>query len=449
MTCLALVTLALVTLALVTLGGCVLNRAGTGLEASVDSGGTGGAGGGDDACGNGVVEFGEECDGENFAGRSCMSFGHQPGILRCTSSCQIELDDCGPAGGIDEALTLVAELKVAAQHVSEDLFEFPLLVKLPLKSFDDASLLRFGAGPQDLYPHEVAAVQTNPPLAWLWIKLPRVARDEDTVVNVYRSEKVLAPLLRAEWMKKVWAGKYQVVLHLDEDPVQPGFNGKHKDSSNNGHDAVRNGNLGTLGLVAGAQNFALGDFLTLGNSEAINLGTTSCAVSAWVRSANMTPSTLLSKHVPNGELAGSKMVGLVGNTLGVQHGAVGGVVVASTELANSEWHHVAWVQRYSTSLKEAYWSLYVDGVKQNAITAGAKPMKVLPDNPSQLVRVAAGVVGSSYPAGLMGKVDEIRVAKLELTPAWLEAEYLNQKDPASFVGVRWVEEPGRVVEPKP
>lgn len=51
-------------------------------------------------CGNGVKEGGEECDGVDFGGETCVTKGFASGNLVCTSSCAIDTSGCSaPAGG--------------------------------------------------------------------------------------------------------------------------------------------------------------------------------------------------------------------------------------------------------------------------------------------------------------------------------------------------------------
>ncbi len=47
-------------------------------------------------CGNGVIDQGEECDGNDFGGKTCADFGYASGHLSC-KSCKINLTDCIPA----------------------------------------------------------------------------------------------------------------------------------------------------------------------------------------------------------------------------------------------------------------------------------------------------------------------------------------------------------------
>ncbi|MFH1270670.1 MAG: S8 family serine peptidase, partial [Nanoarchaeota archaeon] len=45
-------------------------------------------------CGNGIIEFGEECDGIYFNGETCESLGHAGGILNCSAGCQLDVSEC-------------------------------------------------------------------------------------------------------------------------------------------------------------------------------------------------------------------------------------------------------------------------------------------------------------------------------------------------------------------
>ena len=50
-------------------------------------------------CGNGILETGEECDGSDFAGASCGSYGYNRGSLACTASCTVDKSGCYNGGG--------------------------------------------------------------------------------------------------------------------------------------------------------------------------------------------------------------------------------------------------------------------------------------------------------------------------------------------------------------
>ena len=45
-------------------------------------------------CGDGMVAGIEQCDGSNFAGKSCVDYGFYGGKLACTSSCMVNVANC-------------------------------------------------------------------------------------------------------------------------------------------------------------------------------------------------------------------------------------------------------------------------------------------------------------------------------------------------------------------
>ncbi len=56
----------------------------------------GGGGGAASTCGNGVIEEGEQCDGADFGGADCSTFGFSGGALTCGFSCSVIPTGCVP-----------------------------------------------------------------------------------------------------------------------------------------------------------------------------------------------------------------------------------------------------------------------------------------------------------------------------------------------------------------
>lgn len=48
-----------------------------------------------DLCGNSITDQGEQCDGSNLGGNSCLSLGYDYGDLSCTESCTFDTSNCG------------------------------------------------------------------------------------------------------------------------------------------------------------------------------------------------------------------------------------------------------------------------------------------------------------------------------------------------------------------
>ncbi len=59
---------------------------------SADGGGTGDVS--EPSCGNGIVESGEECDGDDMGTLTCERLGFVSGELSCTDSCSLDLSGC-------------------------------------------------------------------------------------------------------------------------------------------------------------------------------------------------------------------------------------------------------------------------------------------------------------------------------------------------------------------
>lgn len=94
-------------------GGANAGNGGTGGPAGMGGGpagmgggaaGMGGAGGmNGGTCGNGVIDPGEDCDGSNLAGATCMKLMNGSGTLGCTADCMYDTSMCmtgtGGSGG--------------------------------------------------------------------------------------------------------------------------------------------------------------------------------------------------------------------------------------------------------------------------------------------------------------------------------------------------------------
>lgn len=48
------------------------------------------------ACGNNILEFGEQCDGTDLGSQTCVNLGYGGGTLSCTSTCIFDTSGCTP-----------------------------------------------------------------------------------------------------------------------------------------------------------------------------------------------------------------------------------------------------------------------------------------------------------------------------------------------------------------
>jgi hypothetical protein len=52
-------------------------------------------------CGNGVIEAGEQCEGADLDGETCVSLGHDGGVLACTAGCSFDESGCFDCAATD------------------------------------------------------------------------------------------------------------------------------------------------------------------------------------------------------------------------------------------------------------------------------------------------------------------------------------------------------------
>ncbi len=82
---------------------------GSGSDSSIDAASGGAGAAGDDAgstapdatpsaCGNGVVEVGEQCDQDDMYGKSCAELGFEKGTLTCNAYCGFDTSECQLCG---------------------------------------------------------------------------------------------------------------------------------------------------------------------------------------------------------------------------------------------------------------------------------------------------------------------------------------------------------------
>lgn len=128
---------------------------GTGGGSGGAAGGTGGDGGAmtttttstsEDPCGNGTKEPGEQCDGNDFGGKTCQSIGFSGGFLQCNDFCAIVASGCTPPENCTNSQDDDQDFDIdcldadcSAQPVCLDSCAAPMFVTLPSFTFGDTT----------------------------------------------------------------------------------------------------------------------------------------------------------------------------------------------------------------------------------------------------------------------------------------------------------------------
>jgi hypothetical protein len=72
------------------------------------------------ACGNGVIDPGEQCDQANLNGQTCVSQGFAGGILKCGAGCVFDTSGCSAARFVDNGDGTVTDHQTGLQWEKKD-----------------------------------------------------------------------------------------------------------------------------------------------------------------------------------------------------------------------------------------------------------------------------------------------------------------------------------------
>lgn len=382
-------------------------------------------------CGDDLVEGPENCDGGNLGGASCEQFGFQSGTLACRDDCSIDTARCiaPTADWYDDAWLYRRRLTVSKALVDADLLGFPLLV-----SFAHTELAERVTAAQDfvftaedgttVLPHEI--VSYDPVLGALeaWVRVPALRSIFDTKVFVYYGNPS-PPSLPSPAL--VWTEGFEAVWHLDEAAADEASGAQHANAATGQVPGVQSGNHDVPGRVGRAQRFdGDDDRVSIDGADAISLGDVDCTISAWIRTTSQLPISLVAKNHDSVHASGDKLLGLNGGTFAIDHGWVG--YLSSTKPVNDgEWRHVVWTQRRNAAGESEAWTLYVDGVAD-----GVVELTTLTDVAGHTIFVGGATVGSYFPYGWEGDIDEVSVSRVARSAAWVAASYANQNAPEAF-----------------
>lgn len=334
----------------------------------------------------------------------------------------VDPDASTPAVRFRKALT------IAAGTVDAALADFPLYVELT----DGDLAARASAAGDDLHfvaadgstvlDHEVQAWDEATGHLEAWVRLPSLPADASTTIYLRYGAFASPP---AEDPAGVWQNGFVAVWHLDDTPQ--GGAGDITDAA---------GAADATSVAMNASNrvaAVLGDGLTFdGNTEQLTFtspltGATPHTFSAWVEQDTVAHNSAL-VVIGTGACAQARWL----------HARfTGGPVAAgfycddwattNVDVQADGWTLVHWT--YSGTGAQS--RLYRDG----ELAAG--PFTHLG---TQSTVGTAGYIGNApaafgNPMGLLGTLDEVRIADVARSAAWIAAEHANQREPAAFYAV--------------
>ncbi|HUS65148.1 MAG TPA: LamG domain-containing protein [Kofleriaceae bacterium] len=339
-----------------------------------------------------------------------------------------------PGGGDGAAGEIYhRELKIASNSVAEDLVDFPVLVRI---TGDDALIRHAAAGGDDisfvdeedvLLPFEVEGWRDGELRAW--VRLPSLRADASTAFVLRYGPG--APRV-VQQQGSAWNDDFAAVWHLEEEP------GAVADSSAGSHDAVEVAGATSSGdgqLGSGIAFDGGGDYIDFGAAfpAAIDVGA-ALTVTAWVRyDSKQDWAHFISKATTNTQGWGMG----IDSTLDFMVRAMNGSSAsqgynAAAEPDTGVWYHWAMVYDGGAPTDAERLLAYRDGAGLSLTFLSSIPAN-FDSKGGDLYLGCATWRTSDY--CIDGAVDEVHVSTVPRSPAWIAAEFANQRPDSTFIVV--------------
>lgn len=354
-------------------------------------------------------------------------------------------------------------LTIDSAEISSNLEDFPLLVHLSAASgigrvdasfvFDtlkrDADRKKIaitGAdGITQLYV-EIQKWDSGDKQAWLWVKVPKVSSEADTLLYLYydaaqTDNTDMVGDTGSEPAQNVWDGSFVMVQHLDE--AGNGAPGEYKDSTSKRHSGTGGGGVrgdapGLVpGIIADGQGFdGTGDHIRIDDHDDFSVPTTGeLTISAWVSpsvldfpTANDGYIFLMGKgaegryewsfvfYSKNGNVRPQRISFYIDNPWG---GLGTGSYTQDTLIPGGWVYLTAKVDSRQTHVyRNGVLSRSDDYVGPNAFVV------IDPKNGTEPVRIGTRNMTSWF----QGSMDEVRISNVSRSDAWIAASYYSEND---------------------
>jgi hypothetical protein len=331
------------------------------------------------------------------------------------------------------------KITIGAAYVDEILTNFPVLVNLS----GDSELINDTQHDEDLYftdsdgtdllSFEVESYNRSSGDLIAWVKIPSISNSADTVFYLYYGDGA------DNWdtpngynETEVWSSNFVGVWHLNEDPSSTATdaikdssaNTNHGDPNNFASDTRQTGAIGQAIYFDGND-----DHVKVGVNASLDL-TTYVTLSTWVKTDSFDSDGyfFIKRDGDNSQY------GIVTQSSGARFGAVGGStsngdwLIATSDSTVNTWHHAVVVIDSSAS---NYAKVYRDS---HEVASGDVTNPV--SHPTVALFIGArgdGAGGTTYEYN--GLIDEARVSSVIRSPAWIKAEFENQRSGSTFLTI--------------
>ncbi|HEU5061020.1 MAG TPA: DUF2341 domain-containing protein [Kofleriaceae bacterium] len=340
-------------------------------------------------------------------------------------------------GGTDDGARYRRRISIAAGTVDAPLTDFPVVVRLAgdeavrAHAREDGLDLVFRDGAGELLAFERASWDPEVGDLLAWVKVPQVAVDAATDVYLHYGDQDAEDLSDPP---AVWSNGFAAVWHLDE------FVDEIVDSTANAVDVLAaEGDPASIeGYIGRALELDGGsDFVSFGSAVPPEIDSGSAlTATAWARYDQLGQwSHFVSKARTDSNSFGWALgidsgYDFLVRTMNGDVNARGWSEVARPTTA--VWYHWAMVFDGSQSDDAGRLRGFRDGVEHALVYDGPIPSS-FDARGGPLYIGCASWNPTAY--CIDGAVDEVRVATVARSPAWLAAEHANQKEGSTFLAV--------------
>lgn len=260
-----------------------------------------------------------------------------------------------------------------------------------------------------------------------WVKIPTLSTTVNTVIYIVYSDSSITTFQGD--VVNTWNSDFNCVFHFPSTGSTVSA-GTVTDSSGHGNDL--NAVTGSPTLVAGkiGQAFQGSSSASANRSHvtgtSLPTGTGPCSVETWYKSANASQTAVIGGFGDNAPGASRFNILLTSTLLSINCRDTS-VDISVTQDTN--WHHVVIIYPSgATKLGDSL--VYLDN---SLLTT---PANATPLASSGAPDLAVGTIsGAPGVLNFDGLIDEFRIYQVGLSASWIEADYNNQNDPATFFAV--------------
>lgn len=353
-----------------------------------------------------------------LAGAGCRQiFGLEPPVVRGDAGVDIPTGDSQDAS----ASARKKAITISGAKVSTALADFPVWISFT--AFDIAA--RASTDGSDIFFTDASGVALAYELqTWragvleAWVRVPNLPANADTTIYVRYGDRAAAVPPDAA---AVFSSSYAGVWHLDDDP------GASTITDSTGHAPGMASGFTNTSRAPGELGF--GRIFDGTGSEQITftnplVGNGPHTISAWVdqgSSAHSSPIVVVGSPATDQ----ARFLDAVGpSTTGVSTGLYADDFNGTDDIQNLGWTYIAWTYSNKSS------KLYVNGALISSTNTASAATTTGTSG-------ALGYASSAYGTSpfMTGALDEVRIATVARAPGWIQVEYANQSDPATFYSV--------------